>query len=195
MSASIATSLRRRPGTRRFGPAARSARGWLDPKHHPRGAACVCASDLWPYRGTDAVARPTPMGHEYVGIVEETGAAVVNTRPGDFVVGPFFASDNTCPICLAGYQTRCVHAQPIGAEGAQAEYLRVPLADGTLVVTPGPPDDDLVPSTRPGRRWPAGSAPPTSSRSAGTRAWRTSRTSPTGSAPTASSRLSAPRSR
>jgi threonine dehydrogenase-like Zn-dependent dehydrogenase len=109
-------------------------------------ATCVCGSDLWPYRGIEAVDRPSPMGHEYVGVVEEVGGEVGSIRPGQFVVGSFFASDNTCEICRAGYQSSCVHRRPIGAEGAQAEYLRVPLADGTLVATPEPPDDDLVPS-------------------------------------------------
>lgn len=109
-------------------------------------ATCVCGSDLWDYRGINPVERPTPMGHEYVGVVERIGDAVQSVSVGDFVVGSFFASDNTCPICRAGYQSRCVHAEPIGAEGAQAELLRVPLADGTLVATPGMPDADLVPS-------------------------------------------------
>src|SRR3954452_7829276 len=108
-------------------------------------ATCVCGSDLWPYRGIEAVNGPAPMGHEYVGIVEEVGTDVRNIRPGQFVVGSFFASDNTCEICRAGYQSRCVHAQPVGAIGTQAEYARIPLADGTLVATPGLPDDDLVP--------------------------------------------------
>ena len=79
------------------------------------------------------------------GIVEEVGDDVTNVRPGQFVVGSFFASDNTCEICRAGYQTSCIHRQPVGAEGAQAQYLRVPLADGTLVATPDIPDDDLIP--------------------------------------------------
>ena len=102
-------------------------------------AACICGSDLWPYRGTDAVSEPTPMGHEYVGVVEEIGDDVRNVAVGDFVVGSFFASDNTCEICRAGYQSRCVHAFPMGALGTQAQKLRVPLADGTLVVVPGAP--------------------------------------------------------
>jgi threonine dehydrogenase-like Zn-dependent dehydrogenase len=108
-------------------------------------AACVCGSDLWPYRGIEPVDGPQPMGHEYVGIVEEVGSDVTGVRPGQFVVGSFFASDNTCAICRAGYQSRCVHAELMGAIGTQAEYARVPLADGTLVATPGTPDDDLVP--------------------------------------------------
>ncbi|WIB63127.1 zinc-dependent alcohol dehydrogenase family protein [Curtobacterium sp. MCBD17_040] len=107
-------------------------------------AACVCGSDLWPYRGEDAIDEPVPMGHEYVGIVEEVGADVQNVAPGQFVVGSFFASDNTCEICQSGYQSGCVHREGVG--GAQAEYMRVPLADGTLVATPGMPDADKIPS-------------------------------------------------
>jgi len=109
-------------------------------------ATCVCGSDLWPYRGVDVADQPIPMGHEYCGIVEEVGRDVKNVRPGQFVVGSFFASDNTCPICQDGYQSRCVDARPIGVEGAQAPYLRVPLADGTLVATREVPSDDLIPS-------------------------------------------------
>jgi len=98
-------------------------------------SACICGSDLWPYRGQDDYGWPAPMGHEYVGVVEEIGTEVRNVKVGDFVVGSFFASDNTCEICEAGYQSRCVHAVPMGALGTQAEFLRVPLADGTLVAT------------------------------------------------------------
>src|SRR5881296_4465149 len=109
-------------------------------------ATCVCGSDLWPYRGIEPVEGPAPMGHEYVGIVEEVGSAVRTIRPGQFVIGSFFASDNTCEICQAGYQSSCIHREPVGAEGAQAELARVPLADGTLVATPDIPADDLIPS-------------------------------------------------
>src|SRR5919202_5757140 len=109
-------------------------------------ATCVCGSDLWPYRGIEPIAEPTPMGHEYCGIVEQVGSEVRNVMPGQFVVGSFFASDNTCAICQAGYQSRCVHKEPIGSLGAQAPLLRVPLADGTLVATPGMPSEDLIPS-------------------------------------------------
>jgi threonine dehydrogenase-like Zn-dependent dehydrogenase len=109
-------------------------------------ATCICGSDLWPYRGVDAVDGPSPVGHEYAGIVEEVGSAVTTIRPGQFVVGSFFASDNTCEICRAGYQSSCVHREGVGAGGAQAEFLRVPLADGTLVATPDIPADDLLPS-------------------------------------------------
>ncbi|MEO3889949.1 zinc-dependent alcohol dehydrogenase family protein [Nonomuraea sp. B5E05] len=109
-------------------------------------AACVCGSDLWPYRGIDLGDGPAPMGHEYVGVVEQTGDQVETIKVGDFVVGSFFASDNTCEICRAGYQSRCVHAELIGAIGTQAQHARIPLADGTLVATPGQPDAGLVPS-------------------------------------------------
>ncbi len=109
-------------------------------------AACVCGSDLWPYRGVEEVAEPRPMGHEYCGVVEEVGAEVRSVKPGQFVVGSFFASDNTCPICQAGYQSRCVRGEFACPTGAQAPFLRVPLADGTLVATPDIPEDDLVPS-------------------------------------------------
>jgi threonine dehydrogenase-like Zn-dependent dehydrogenase len=109
-------------------------------------AACICGSDLWPYRGVEALNGPTPMGHEYIGIVEQIGDEVRNIEVGDYVVGSFVASDNTCEICQAGYQSRCVHNVMMGSVGTQAELARVPLADGTLVATPGTPDDDLVPS-------------------------------------------------
>src|ERR687886_1077468 len=109
-------------------------------------ATCVCGSDLWPYRGADPVTQPTPMGHEYVGIVEEVGSDVRLIEPGQFVIGSFFASDNTCEICRAGYQSSCVHRQPGAPTGAQAEYARIPLADGTLVATPALPPEELLPS-------------------------------------------------
>jgi threonine dehydrogenase-like Zn-dependent dehydrogenase len=109
-------------------------------------ATCVCGSDLWPYRGVEAVDGPSPMGHEYVGIVEEVGSQVSTIRPGQFVVGSFFASDNTCEICRAGYQSSCIHKEAIGAIGTQAEPARIPLADGTLVAAPDLPAEDLIPS-------------------------------------------------
>lgn len=109
-------------------------------------AACVCGSDLWPYRGADP-AENQLMGHEYVGVVEQIGDDVKTVRPGDFVVGSFVISDNTCPICTNGYQSRCVNGIFVdGQIGTQAEYARIPYADGTLVATPGQPDDDLIPS-------------------------------------------------
>src|SRR5207253_1750931 len=107
-------------------------------------ATCVCGSDLWPYRGINPIPQPTPMGHEYCGIVEEVGSAVTSVKPGQFVIGSFFASDNTCPHCNAGYQSSCQHREFVGT--AQAPLLRVPLADGTLVATPDVPANDLVPS-------------------------------------------------
>jgi threonine dehydrogenase-like Zn-dependent dehydrogenase len=107
-------------------------------------ASCVCGSDLWPYRGISRYGEPTPMGHEYCGVVEEVGRAVTSIGRGQFVIGSFFASDNTCPHCRAGYQTSCAHRELVG--GAQAPLLRVPLADGTLVATPDVPSPDLIPS-------------------------------------------------
>ena len=109
-------------------------------------ATCVCGSDLWSYRGVTPVERPTAMGHEYVGIVEGVGSEVRTIKPGEFVVGSFIASDNTCAICRAGFQTSCVNREYVGGNGAQATHLRVPLADGTLVATPELPTPDLVPS-------------------------------------------------
>jgi threonine dehydrogenase-like Zn-dependent dehydrogenase len=109
-------------------------------------AACVCGSDLWPYRGVEQMQWPAPMGHEYAGIVEEVGNQVTTVKPGQFVVGSFWASDNTCEICRSGYQSACVNRVPMGMLGAQADLLRVPLADGTLIATPEVPSDDLVPS-------------------------------------------------
>lgn len=109
-------------------------------------ATCVCGSDLWSYRGINDVTDPSPMGHEYVGVVEEVGGEVTRVKPGDFVIGSFMASDGTCEICRAGYQSRCVNVQPVGAVGTQAEFARIPWADGTLVATPGVPEADLVPS-------------------------------------------------
>jgi threonine dehydrogenase-like Zn-dependent dehydrogenase len=108
-------------------------------------ASCVCGSDLWAYRGIEALDGPRPMGHEYCGIVEEVGSAVTTIRPGQFVVGSFFASDNTCEICRAGYQPSCPHGEAAAPDGAQAQQMRVPLADGTLLATPEVPDDDLMP--------------------------------------------------
>jgi threonine dehydrogenase-like Zn-dependent dehydrogenase len=108
-------------------------------------ATCICGSDLWPYRGADEV-DATPMGHEYVGVIEQLGDQVKNVKVGDFVVGSFFASDNTCEICQAGYQTHCIHRQPGAPTGAQSQLARIPLADGTLVATPGRPDPELIPS-------------------------------------------------
>src|SRR6266702_3008014 len=107
-------------------------------------ATCVCGSDLWPYRGISSFPGPSPMGHEYCGIVQEVGSAVTSVKPGQFVIGSFFASDNTCPHCHAGYQTSCQQREFVTT--AQAPRLRVPLADGTLVATRDIPSEDLIPS-------------------------------------------------
>src|SRR5438093_1831910 len=107
-------------------------------------ATCVCGSDLWPYRGINPVPQATPMGHEYCGIVEDVGSAVKTVKPGQFVIGSFATSDNTCPHCQYGYQSSCEHREWIST--AQAPRLRVPLADGTLVATPDEPSDELLPS-------------------------------------------------
>src|SRR5947199_825273 len=106
-------------------------------------SACVCGSDLWPYRGIQPIAQPTPVGSEYCGIVEEVGSAVKSVKAGQFVIGSFFASDNACPTCRIGYQSSCQHRELVG--GAQSPLLRVPLADGTLVATPDVPSADLIP--------------------------------------------------
>lgn len=105
---------------------------------------CVCGSDLWPYRGLQPIDGPTPMGHEYCGVVEEVGSAVKSVKPGQFVIGSFATSDNTCPHCHHGYQSSCVQREFISR--AQAPVLRVPQADGTLVPTPGMPSDDILAS-------------------------------------------------
>jgi threonine dehydrogenase-like Zn-dependent dehydrogenase len=117
-------------------------------------ATCVCGSDLWPYRGVTEISEPRRIGHEFVGVVEDTGPDVHTVRPGDFVIAPFAISDGTCVHCRHGVHTSCVrgawwggqdeHGLPI--DGGQGEAVRVPLADGTLVATPGAPDAALVPS-------------------------------------------------
>ncbi|MEU7719570.1 zinc-dependent alcohol dehydrogenase family protein [Streptomyces tibetensis] len=107
-------------------------------------ATCVCGSDLWPYRGLEPVGDPHPMGHEYVGIVEEAGSEVTNVAPGQFVVGSFATSDNTCVNCLNGWQSSCLNREFMST--CQAEYVRVPNAHGTLVATDEHPDAEMVPS-------------------------------------------------
>jgi len=117
-------------------------------------AACVCGSDLWPYRGVRAIGHPTSMGHELVGVVEEVGAEVSTVKPGDFVISPFSFSDNTCQSCRAGFPSACDHLAFFGSTdsaglptgGAQSEFARIPMADGSLVVVPAPFDDALVPA-------------------------------------------------
>ena len=107
-------------------------------------ASCVCGSDLWPYRGAQPVEGPMAMGHEYCGVVEAVGDDVTSVQPGQFVVGSFVLSDNTCPHCRHGFQSSC--AQREFMTGAQAPLARVPLADGTLVALDEHPDEDLIPS-------------------------------------------------
>ncbi|MGY4745634.1 zinc-dependent alcohol dehydrogenase family protein [Streptomyces sp. ATMOS53] len=107
-------------------------------------ATCVCGSDLWPYRGLEPVGDPHPMGHEYVGIVEEVGREVSSVKPGQFVVGSFATSDNTCANCQKGWQSSCLNREFMGT--CQAEYVRIPNAHGTLVATDEHPSDELVPS-------------------------------------------------
>ncbi len=106
-------------------------------------AACVCGSDLWRYRGIAPVPAPVKIGHEYVGVVEEVGADVTTVRPGQFVVGGFLHSDNTCAVCRVGMQSHCLVGG--GYDGCQAEAIRIPNADGTLLATPEHPDDAMVP--------------------------------------------------
>ncbi|HEY5836084.1 zinc-dependent alcohol dehydrogenase family protein [Streptomyces sp.] len=121
-----------------------------DPKVlHPTDAVirtavtCVCGSDLWPYRGLEPIGEAHPMGHEYVGFVEEVGAEVTAVKPGQFVVGSFATSDNTCANCRNGFQSNCVHREFMGT--CQADYVRIPNAQGTLVATDGIPDERLWP--------------------------------------------------
>lgn len=106
-------------------------------------ASCVCGSDLWPYRGLQPVTAPQAMGHEYCGVVVDVGSAVTTVKPGQFVVGSFCLSDNTCPHCRHGFQSSCENREIMS--GAQAPLARVPLADGTLVALPSMPDEDLIP--------------------------------------------------
>lgn len=116
-------------------------------------AACVCGSDLWPYRGISPTSQPHRIGHEFVGIVEEAGSAVASVSAGDFVIAPFYYCDNTCINCRNGVSTSCLHGGYWGSDdrngwfvdGAQGERVRVPLADGTLVATPEVPDAALIP--------------------------------------------------
>jgi threonine dehydrogenase-like Zn-dependent dehydrogenase len=106
-------------------------------------ASCICGSDLWPFRGLNEVTSPLAMGHEYCGIVEEVGSSVTTVKPGQFVVGSFCLSDNTCPHCRFGFQSSCQQREFM--TGAQAPLARVALADGTLIATPEIPSDDLIP--------------------------------------------------
>src|SRR4051794_36860701 len=100
--------------------------------------ACVCGSDLWYYRG-DSDFAPGPIGHEFIGVVEDTGSAVSNLNNGDVVIAPFAFSDGTCPHCQHGITTSCMNGSffPMNGDGGQGEAVRVPLADATLVTVPG----------------------------------------------------------
>jgi threonine dehydrogenase-like Zn-dependent dehydrogenase len=106
-------------------------------------ATCICGSDLWPYRGISPVSAPQPFGHEYCGVVEAVGSQVTTVRPGQFVIGPFWSADNTCPNCRNGIQTACLHGSVMS--GCQAEAIRIPMADGNLVATPEQPPAESVP--------------------------------------------------
>ncbi|MFE9499406.1 zinc-dependent alcohol dehydrogenase family protein [Streptomyces collinus] len=121
-----------------------------DPKiPHPTDAiirtavTCVCGSDLWPYRGAEPIGDPHPMGHEYVGFVEEVGSEVTSVRPGQFVVGSFATSDNTCANCENGFQSNCLHREFMST--CQADHVRIPNAQGTLVATAEVPGEELWP--------------------------------------------------
>ncbi|WP_345474223.1 alcohol dehydrogenase catalytic domain-containing protein [Glutamicibacter ectropisis] len=111
-------------------------------------AGCICGSDLWPYASMEASATGSRMGHEFVGVVEQVGDEVKGIAVGDFVIAPFVASDGTCEFCLEGLQTSCRHGAHWGgsADGGQGEKVRVPQADGTLVVVPAGFDEALIPS-------------------------------------------------
>ncbi|MGW2310110.1 zinc-dependent alcohol dehydrogenase family protein [Actinomadura luteofluorescens] len=121
-----------------------------DPKIlHPTDAiirtavTCVCGSDLWPYRGAEPTDAPHPMGHEYVGLVEETGAEVTSVRPGQLVVGSFATSDNTCANCRNGFQSSCLNREFMST--CQADYVRIPNAQGTLVAVDAAPGEEYWP--------------------------------------------------
>lgn len=111
--------------------------------------ACICGSDLHPFHTMPADPEGTPMGHEFIGVVDEIGADVVTLKKGDFVIAPFAWQDNTCVFCREGMQTSCIHGGFYGSRGVgggQAEAVRVPLADGSLVKVPGSVDEALYPS-------------------------------------------------
>ncbi|MET8642957.1 zinc-dependent alcohol dehydrogenase family protein [Streptomyces sp. NPDC004074] len=105
---------------------------------------CVCGSDLWPYRGLEPIGEAHPMGHEYVGFVEEVGSEVTSVKPGQFVIGSFATSDNTCANCRNGFQSSCLNREFMST--CQAEFVRIPNAQGTLVATDERPDEPFWPS-------------------------------------------------
>ena len=111
--------------------------------------ACICGSDLWPYKSMEPDEQGSRMGHEFIGVVEDVGADVATLKKGDVVVAPFVWSDGTCDFCAEGLHTSCLHGGFWGADGVdggQGEAVRVPQADGTLVKLPVPEDDALMPS-------------------------------------------------
>jgi threonine dehydrogenase-like Zn-dependent dehydrogenase len=120
-------------------------------------AACICGSDLWPYRGDPAPPAPRRIGHEFVGVVEAVGDEVRGIHPGEFVVAPFLWSDGTCALCARGLPSSCLAGGGYGADdregllvdGGQGEYVRVPQADGTLVAVPGSADTPVDPALVP----------------------------------------------
>ena len=112
-------------------------------------AACICGSDLHPYHSMSPADGPARIGHEFIGVVEDTGSDVSTVQKGDLVVAPFAFSDGTCEYCREGLQTSCVHGgfwATGDVDGGQGEAVRVPLADGTLVKLPVAPDSALIPS-------------------------------------------------
>ena len=111
--------------------------------------SAICGSDLWPYNQMEQTEAGRRMGHEFIGVVEDAGDEVRTVKPGDLVVTPFVWSDGTCVFCREGLHTSCLHGGRYGldgVDGGQGEAVRVPKADGTLVVLPVGPDDELMPS-------------------------------------------------
>src|SRR3954449_2567080 len=111
--------------------------------------ACICGSDLWPYNSMPPSETGRRMGHEFIGVVEDSGTDVRTVKKGDLVVAPFAWSDGTCEFCRQGLQTSCLHGGWWGGtklDGGQGEAVRVPQADGTVVALPVGPDDALMPS-------------------------------------------------
>lgn len=111
--------------------------------------AAICGSDLWPYKSMEPTEAGRRMGHEFIGVVEDVGAEVRTVKPGDLVVSPFLWSDGSCVFCREGLQSECLHGGRYGfddVDGGQGEAVRVPQADGTLVVLPVDQDDELMPS-------------------------------------------------
>ncbi|MFD7447183.1 alcohol dehydrogenase catalytic domain-containing protein [Streptomyces sp. NPDC059909] len=112
-------------------------------------ASCVCGSDMWPFQSMPATDTGRPMGHEFLGIVEESGADVTGLKTGDLVVAPFTYSDNTCDYCAKGLHISCRNGGRYGfdgVDGGQGEAVRVPHADGTLITLPVAADSQLLPS-------------------------------------------------